>query len=855
MPRSSWNPHSPDAIGVEFFGVGATNNVVSTTNDAYALQYHPQQSGTISKIAVYSGALTNNPLIFSTTTGNYNFQTRPWIVELIPVSGYDPGAAARTYFNNSMTTWSDVSDEAFTTPEGDELNNQGDGLALFQSGSNPAKVTVQYDSTGFPSSGRQILSIAVEVWINRQAWVNRTDQDGSVGWSRVFSPGYSVHHMAEAYREHGTSGYTLWTPTAVRQFDDAVGNRRMGFEGLDTQPMEYDYLDIHVDWIPERRAGVAIIQPSGPYEWTQANLVIPGTSNPVPVTAGNEYIVVVRAPCAQGDYGSPGSRFDWRALNDAKLDGITPIHYTYLDWNSYIPSKGVFPSQGVWPTGLATIQQGLPAIRMLSGTSELVDSEPYSNNYSGVRPLKISNTTDRAKQTLPIVTGTTKYRYVKANVALVRGSDVSSQPGHIDVRLVNNVGTVIAGPAQITTDVWEAAPVVGTDLFGDEYHNVTVDLGTSVDPSDVTASTIEFILSADAVLPFSDDGFAAGNPWRIGALVSEIIAATGSDQTVTGTGRGQAYDYVTSNTLQIDVPGTRRGDLQALLISEVPPITGASISVLTQLVSGGVCDPCAKSPTDPCFVRGITYNHVCWPATTLKQDMFSYYEVQRLETAVMDATWTTISIIAPTGSVIVSGAPVTGVPNCFDDWSHVYDTQVCYRVRQRRVDGGFSDFLEQVCVTTPAPTGADLIITAPMMPDRNVAFPEAYDKLPVEKQWESLDADLHTYRGVYGRDKYVEFRPLEKLGLRFKRRLTITALCTPVKPCIQVVHALHEICEETTGLVVRDTCGNRWYAGVQVPTFTQLHDPGVGDIWLADVIVTEVATPVLTVGNVGEVQP
>lgn len=853
MARSSWNPHSPDSIGVEFFGVGVANNVLSATTDAYALQFHPQQTGFISSIAVYSGALTNNPGI---TNPNYFFQRRPWIVELIPVSGYDPGAVSTSFFFNFITASTDCVDESFTAVDGDELNDIGDGLALFQSGPNPATATVQYDSTGFPSSGVQILTLAIEVWVNRQAYVLRIDQDSGVGWSRLFPPGYSVHHMAEAFRDHGTSGYSLWTPTMVRQFDDAVGNRRLKFQGVDIQPMEYDYLDLHVDYIPERRAGVAVIVPNGPYEWTTANLVRPGTSNPVPVTAGGEYMVVVRSPSGQNDYGSPGSRFDFRSLNDPKFGGVTPVHYTSLDWNSYLPKKSSPWAAGVYTRGLDTLLQGLPAIRMLNGTTELVDSEPYSNNWSGARPLKSTNTTDRVKHTFAIISGTTKYRYVKQNVALIKGPDISSNPGHVDVRLVNNVGTVIAGPAQITTDLWDASPKVGTDIFGDEYHTVTVDLGTSVDIADATATTVEYILSDDAILPDADDGTSAGNPWRIGALVSEIIAATGSDQTApsNASARGFVYSWADSITYEIDSPPSRRGDLQALLISEVPPITGTSVVAQSQMVSGGVCDPCNITTNDPCLVRGLTYNHVCWSPTTLKQDQFTFYEVQRLETAMMDAAWTSVAFIIPTGAV-VSGAAVTGAPHCFDDWSHVYDTPVQYRVRQRRVDGGYSDFTEVVTITTSAPTGADLIITAPLRPDLNVAFPEAYTSLPITKEWESLDADLHTYRQVYGRDNFVEFRPIETLGLRFKRRLTIAALCTPVKPCIDVVHTLHEICQETTGLVVRDTCGNRWYAGVQVPTFTQLHDPGVGDIWFADIIVTEVATPVLTAMNVGEVQP
>lgn len=1080
MPRSSWNPHSPDAIGVEFFGVGVTNNVLSTGNDAYALRFKPQATGFVNTIALYSGALTNNPGL-PYEVPNYFLQRRPWIVEIIPVSGYDPGQTISSYqyFVNSITASTDCVDEVFTAPDGDELNAI-DALGLFQSGPAPMTATVQFDSTGFPTSGVQVLSIALETNVNRQTFVERIDQDSAVGWATLVSPGYQIRHLAEAYRDHGVAGYSLWTPTHVRQFDNAVGNRRFRFRGMDIQPMVYDYLQLHVDYIPERRAGVGIVVPTGPYEWSTATLVIPGTSNPVPLTAGQDYMVVVRAPCGQTDYQSPGSRFDWRALSDVRADGITPVHYTSLDWDMWLPKKSVPSAMGIFTTGLDTQLQGLPGLRLLNGSTETVDTEPYSNNYSGARPLKAVNTSARVKHTFAIISGSTRYRYVKQNVALL---NTGLNPGTVGVQLVNSGGTVIAGPVQITTELWNESPKIGQDIFGDEFHQVTVDFGVAVDIDNATATTVEYILSNDAELSVAgDDGSGLGNAWRIGALVSEIIAATGSDQTApsNASARGYVYRYSDGATVGIDSSPSRRGDLQTLLISEVPAITGTAISVQSMSVSGGTCDGCPTTPpplirvmgvgteavsadsgsavvlvpplpvmdielhdvilclvtvrnvgvgtvntppgwrllgtsgagnlrlfgkvalgsgvdTPPqvtftsgatnetaiaqtavirgaktdlttivtasgagsfvaagnlpwkdlayasttdlglrmgwkqddwtsinaeagftrigtpsstlgsdsgmiweyqtgalgwfggawtvngggaavsqslsvslaaatpephddaggCFVRSIPYNRVCWTPTTLTQENFTYYEVQRLEPERADVDgWQTVSIIAPTGSAIVTGAAVTGVPSCFDDWSHGYDTEVCYRVRQRRSDGGFSDFIETICGTTPSPTGADIIITAPMMPDHSVAFPEAHGaSLPIVHEWEMLDSDQHEYRQVYGRDKFVQFRPLEKLGVRFKRQLIISALCTPKEPCFDVVHGLREVCHEATGLVVRDRCGNRWYAGVQAPTVTSLSDPVVGDIWLADIVVTEVATPVLTAQNIGQVQP
>jgi hypothetical protein len=857
VPRSSWNSHSPDTIGIEFQGVGASNNVIATNQDMWVLRFRAQQSGTVSQVSVFSGAQTNNPLIFGAP--GYVNQRRPWLIELIPVSGFDPGPIQSASFTVVMTANSDVVDESFTTPENDELDFPNDGLALFQSGPNPAQVTVQMSTANtFPLTAH-VLALGIDTFFYRQTWVDRIDNDGGVLWQRLFPSGYSgtqTMHIAEAYIDHfSPNAWSLWTPTLIRQFASSVGSRRLRLRAVDTQPNIFDWLNLHVDYITERRAGVGIIVPTAPYLWHTGSFFVPGTANPVPVTAGVEYVAVVRAPCAQDDYISPGSRYDLTALNDMKIDGITPVHYTFLDWDLYTAKKDTsFGTSFGVPTALDVRQQGLPAIRFFQSvaSTESLDTEPYLTTYSGVRPLKSSNTVSRAKHTFALVTGTTKYRYVRTNVALLRGTGTPTDPKTVSVTLKNNVGTTIAGPALITESLWDDSPKVGNDIWGDEYHSVLVDLGTSVDIADATASTVEYVL--DDTIALTDDGTNPGNPWRIGALASTNIAPTGSDQTAAGVGQGLTYRFPNGSSLQLHDPANfRRGDLQVMLISEVAAVTGASVSTLTQLVSGGACDPCDTELTD-CLVRGITYNHVCWSATKLTQDTFVYYEVQRREMAVMDNDWVSVAFITPTGSVTVTGAAVTGAPTCWDDWSMVYGTQVCYRVRQKRIDGALSDFVETVCVTSQAPTGADLIITAPLDPTLNVAFPETYGAtLPIEREWEVLDSDQHVYRQVYGRDGLVAFRPLEQLGLRFKRKLLIQALCTPVKPCIDVMHRLHEICRSTVGLVVRDTCGNRWYAGVQVPTFTNFHDPYVGDIWTGDIVVTEVTTPVVTAENAGSV--
>jgi len=1078
VPRSFWNPHSPDTLGVEFAGVGVTNNVLASNTDMYALRFKAQHTGFVDQVSIYSGALTNNPLI-TAIAGGYVGQRRPWIVELIPVSGFDPGEIQFAFFTMNITSSSDVIDETFGAVTGDELDLPNDGKFLYQSGPNPAVVTVEAsDASTFPLTAH-VLALGVDVNVYSQVSVERVDQNGISYWFRYFGSGFSTQHIAEAYQDSGSIGtWRLWTPSEVRQFDAGVGNRRLRFRAVSSQPNIFDYLNIHVDYINERRAGVGLVIPTAAYQWVTASFHQPNVTTAVPVTAGVEYIVVVRPPCTQNDYKALGSRLDYRTLNDVKQNGITPVHYTFLDWDAYTLINGFNSQNYAIPNALDAQLPGIPAIRIFSAGSEIVDTVPYSQNYSGAQPVKIANTADRVRHSLAIApVGTTKYRYLRTNISMVQHPGVQPDfKGGVDVSIRTAAEALVAGPIRIDETTWRASEIVGNDIWGDEYRSMLLDFGTSFDLVDGATTHIDYILTEDT--PIVGTGQGVDNPWRVGTLISEIIGVTGADQTAPSfaSAAGISYPYPSGTRVNINTLPSRRADLQVMLISDVPAITGTAITVQSLPVSGGACDGCSTTvtsqvsvvgtgtsvasansdvtvtlipplpvvdihvndvllclasvrnlstgtvntpigwtqlgtnpqgnlklfaknaigggfdmppqvtfaagavnatalaqctvvrgtrtnlatlvtnsssfsfitaqhidwsplvtqPTDlgirmgwkqdfwtsvdqspgftridaissqlgsdsamiwdyergttgwsagqwivtggsggvvsfsalsvalaaadevvdsvasNCFVRGITYNHVCWTPTTLTRENFVNYEVQRLEPTVTDPAWMTVAIISPTGTAVTG---VVDAPTCFDDYSMVYDTSVCYRVRQKRVDGGLSEFIDVVCGTTPAPTGSDLIITTPGDPTLSVAFAEAHTSLPIEHEWELLDAEQQTLRTVYGRDKHFSFRPLEKLGLRFRRRLTISALCTPVKPCLQVADGIRQVVQSPTGLVVRDTCGNRWYAAVAVPTLTQLHDPDLGDIWFANIEVTELSTPVLTEATAGEVFP
>lgn len=841
MTRASWNPNLPDVVGVEFLGVGVATNIIQTGATMRALRFKPQRTGTVDQVAVYSGAATNNPVL---PAAHFLGHRKPFLVELYPASGFDPGGShSLNTYTSTLTTFSNVVNQTGGAPNGDELAVANDNKFLTQSGGSPSQVQVHMASADTFPLGTQVMSVAIEFSALRSMSVRRLDNDGQYLWNRVLPAGLVTWHMAEAFIEHGTTDWRLWSPQAVRQFNSGVGSRRIQMRALNTAINIMDLLRIHVDYVPERRAGVAIIEPPGTYQWVSGTMFNPTvTGSPATVLAGQEYIVLVRCPSSSGDYETSGA-FDWRAVKDTHYGTSGFQHYTLLDWDL----RDVVLWENDVPRALGSQLDGLPALRLNSGGLHTVDSQPYSGSTSGTVPFSAdSGTVKRPRQQLQVPAGSTVYGSLKVNMAVLPSPLAPTDRKWVDIDLVNNADALIAGPFRVTEAMVAAAPVVGTDIFGDAYSTVTVDFDPGIDINEAAGVRARFTLATG----YGEPG-KTNNVWRIGAMVAEVIATGLGDQTAPGAATGHAFIPPSNAFLPLQDTTTRLSDLQVQLLSQPPAITGASVQQLSQPVTGGSCVPCVGKSSH-CTVTSIPYNRVCWHATTLTQDKFGYYEVQRLESATMEADWETVAIIAPTGT------PVTGVSasgtaaTCWDDWSHVYDSQVCYRIRQQRVDGTLSDFVETVCRTTVAPAGADIIVTLPDEPERNIALPEAYpEQLPIKKEWTNLDADSHVIQAVYGRDKHISFRPIERLGFKFQRQVLISSLCTTTEPCLNVIEGLHEVCDATTGIiVVRDACGNRWYATLNVPTFTNLHDPDVGDMWLADIVVTELATPIISAETV-----
>jgi hypothetical protein len=826
VPRSSWNANSPDIAGVEFLGVGVASNIVQVDTRPYAVKFTAQRTGLLDTVAIWSGPLTNNPV---RSYPHFAGHRQPFICDLYPVSGFDLlGPLQSEFYAGRLIGFANVIDDDGSAPDGDELVASQDGKFLFPAAVGTPLMTCDYPSIAAFQTDRHVIDLQINLSVFTNATVKRADQNGLSLWARSLPNGN--FSMSEIRIESSTTGpYVAWTPLELRQFDSGTGFRRMQIEGIAGQGNVFDQLGLTIHFVPEQRAGTAIVEPLGSWQWTTAGLVQPGTAIPATVAAGGEYILLLRCPGGQEDFGAP-ALWDVATVRDKK-PGSSFVHFGDLSWHSHaVTMYGPSAQQQ-----LGDLLDGLPPVRLISANAQTVDTQPYEFTV-GVVPFKSTEVTNRAKQRLSVPAGTTNYSGVRVTTAVFDAPGAPEDKRHVDVTLVNDLGGVIAGPFQLTEAMYQASPVAGSDIFNDPYRTVTVPFGAGIDINETNGVTAEFVLASD---------YAGNDTWRIGALYSALPPVTGSDQTAVVSGNGKAFIPPTNVFRNIATPGVSRGDLEVSLLSQPPAIPTIGVTGLSQPVSGGPCEPCDAAIEANCMATEIPYNQVVWPATTLNQEKFGYYELQRRESAVSD-DWVTIAIITPTGAP-VTGVPATGVPHFFDDWTHVFDTEVCYRVRQQRTDGTLSDFVAQTCITRTSPAGTNMVITAQSDPSLNVAFAETYGgDLPIEREWTNLDVDQTVLRPIYGRDKFLVFKPSERLGLQWQRRLLVSALCTPELPCMDVVAGIRAITSAPVDLVVRDNCGNRWYADVAAPKIMQLTDPSVGDQWLVDVTVTEVATPIIT---------
>ena len=217
---------------------------------------------------------------------------------------------------------------------------------------------------------------------------------------------------------------------------------------------------------------------------------------------------------------------------------------------------------------------------------------------------------------------------------------------------------------------------------------------------------------------------------------------------------------------------------------------------------------------------------------------FGYYELQRFDTVETD--WATI--------MKATGVGVTG----FNDYEARVGTVSSYRIRGVDVYGFEGPWSSTVDLFLPTPgasggcidQGHVLLFTSNERQDGaiNLAYASAWEaNQTVDEGFQFPEANFVQMQGMYNRDFFVAFRPLERGGERFQRTLLVQAAAVS-PPTLGNFRGLRDMAWDTVSYIcVRDEDGNRWLATVIVPSGRVLRDRR---LYLAPVDIIEVtATP------------
>lgn len=812
MARSGWNSHFPSVAGLEYVGTGTRSYLIQQATDERVIRFFAQTTGPLNEVQLYLGPNTSIPLLSSA----WALRALPFVVDLLTKTQYDAqsldvgGSAAPGV--NGLTNVTQVQNEDGSAATDFRLQAPNDGFYLKRI----ATAGDHHCDVGWSQvilTGNHIRNISLTSQMNQAAPLIQRRGDNNVAgaaitYQRQIVAGDDQWNLGELWVETGLTGWQEVSPADWLQFNAVAGNRRWRLQYTGSSSFQWDYLDMRASYVTERRAGTGVLDVTGvPQQnaWVSVPLHVPAATGAPSLVAGTEYVLRIRPAYQQNAYGKTGI-VDLRAIADR-----TGVHFTDLDWDGYstTPSGSGEGSVLVLPP-----LDGLIATRCATGpTAPTNDSQPYEFTVGA----QVGSGRDARQIALPVSTGV-QYGIVKAVLSASR-----EPTANLSVTVRNSATqAVIAGPIAVTLAQLDAAALVGTDDFGDEYREVYVDLVSS------------FTLPSTVDLQFASTT-PTGAPWLVAGAANRFSTATnvtfgGASSYATGAATSPVDGTLT--TLAPPVTGTSfSGDLEVVVMVRPPPVTGSPLTIGTQVLTGGTCVICPQDAS--CAVTGIPLPTVAWTSSPVTG--FGFYEIQR-----KDGTEDFVTV--------AKQAPASA--NSYVDYAAPFGIDIRYRIRVVQSSGAQSLWSNEVTGHINPPAAANIIITAPTDPTLNVAYPSVHgDRLPAQSDWSITDASDTVLMPLYGKDGQLALRPTERRGIQFTRTLLLSAFCTTPQ-CLAPSDALREL---MTGgapyLVVRDDRGCAWFMSVSISGVTRLADPDVGDIWSAAVTFTETPTPEVVVAT------
>lgn len=795
-----WNPNSPGKRGVEALDVGYAHATISAPSHAIPLQFAALHSGAVTGWDLYAGSGASAAAL----DAKYNNLGRPMLLELM-AAGQEDQAGTITFedFNCTTVTGSaTMFNEDLSQPiTASRLATSNDGNFLAASALG-ANVEANFATSAFPLT-RHVLAVEARVGINLSTGIRRLDPGGTSPWGTTI-PAFSGPFVSAGVRwgetiVNGTDTvWTPWTPARVREF--ATTRKVRATCGAGPGYWRLDRFFLRVWYMTERRLGVGVAIPATSNAWLTFPMTGPAGTGTPSLTSGTEYTLLARRIFDYLQDNVAGAVLPWRYLRGRMPTSQWRRHT--VAWNP--TNNGVMGAAGAQVDGIL-------AARARASTGIVAETQPYSLSR-GARVYGAQ----QAIQELTMAGGATVYGRAFAVAGWV--PTVGKPAGNLRAEVWSGT-TRLFSPVEVTPDDLErlpvAAPVSNTDDSGAVYKVAQFRFPES---DDIAAGQVEVRLSSpDSV---------SGRPWHVAALIANVHT---TDQTF-GSSTDQAEGVFMSGSPSAE---TQLSDVDfssdlLVVLADVPAaVTGVATSVGSLTAHHAeVCDPNAGE-CQGCADDTMPYATLTWAAAPSGTPDISGYQVDRMDD--LDTDWRRVaSVDGRTTEVWYDHEVSIGVT-----------TQ--YRLRVVREDDVVGEWSDPVSVRVP-PGQIALAFSSNFATGMGCVFPEVWDGNEVVRDWEFLEAGDIKLSTMYGRNRHVAFRPLERRGQGWQRTLLMSAMCSVLPPSLAQFDPLRDLAWAPIPYVcIRDGEGNRWYASLGV---TGGHDRRSGpstDLWTADITVAEVA--------------
>lgn len=821
MGLPNWNPNSPGKRGIELLDTGYSHNTIDAAADVGELQWTSGYTGPVDTIDLFAGSGASAAL----TSSGYNALSRPVYMELVNQGSEAWGALAFDDFTvTAVTGSSGIFNENLTTPlNPNRLNTTNDGLYAVSSKLN-ATIDAQF-STGAYSLARHILAVEV-IWRgNITLRVGRFDPGGQL-WAHDFpfwtsSWATGVMRFGEAIVEFGGSAWKHWTPQMIRDF--ASGGTRKIRITCRAGPGAWalDRLQLRVYSIPERRRAVGFGSPTTSQAWTSFAMQTPPATGAPAIASGDQLTLIVRRITDYSIDAVASAVMPWRYMRGRSPDGNWRQHAQ--PFNPTVSSSAAGQANLMGPAGAQI--DGIPAARLKASGTVVSDTMPYSLSRGG-----LAYGANVVSQFLTMPGGGTLYGQTFVVAGWIPGDGRPIAPLRAEVYLVST-GVKVMDAVEITAADVDRLPVSAPSNNNDDQGAIykTVQLRF---PASLTLAAAQYELR------YSSPGSTAARPWRIAALIAD---AHTTDQTFRGSTDFAAGLYSTGNTTAaLTSGGVRSSDLLAQLVEVPGPVTGTGSSVGSLTANHlELCDP--NVGCEGCADETLPFATITWsPAVSGSPDVAAY-QVDRMDDLSPD--WERVAYV------------VGRTTARWDDIEVRIGVKSSYRIRVVRTDGVTGDWSAPVTVTIPVGQVA-LSFSSNAAAGMGCVYPEVWQG-EITREWAFLEAGDVELRRMFGRNRQVAFRPLERRGDQFTRTILLNALCAVTLPSMATYSPLRDLAWAPIPYVcVRDGEGNRWYASLTVPGgINRRADTGDTTMWLADIGIAEIAdTPAVHDTSVPQVE-